>query len=188
MKMSGGVEWALHCCVVLTASNTPVPAAKLAELHDVSSSYLAKQLQSLARASLIHSVQGKSGGYVLTRAPESITLLDVVRAVVDAGREDLALYTGNDDNIVLDLVMPFRLAGRDGERVERRIVGGLLGQWAVWTRRAVELLEACRAIVDENIPRELLAQAAPLKLSLEHRAVLVVERRRLVPRARALGE
>ncbi|TNH26833.1 Rrf2 family transcriptional regulator [Micromonospora orduensis] len=85
MKMSGGVEWALHCCVVLTASSTPVPAAKLAELHDVSGSYLAKQLQSLARAGLIHSVQGKSGGYVLTRAPESITLLDVVRAVDGPG-------------------------------------------------------------------------------------------------------
>ncbi|WP_327035985.1 Rrf2 family transcriptional regulator [Micromonospora ureilytica] len=85
MKMSGGVEWALHCCVVLTASNTPVPAAKLAELHDVSSSYLAKQLQALARAGLIHSVQGKSGGYVLTRAPKSITLLDVVRAIDGPG-------------------------------------------------------------------------------------------------------
>ena len=66
--MSGGVEWALHCCVVLTASSRPVPAARLAELHDVSGSYLAKQLQSLARAGLIHSVQGKSGGYALTRA------------------------------------------------------------------------------------------------------------------------
>ncbi|MEH0938114.1 RrF2 family transcriptional regulator [Micromonospora psammae] len=85
MKMSGGVEWALHCCVVLTTSSRPVPAAKLAELHDVSGSYLAKQLQSLARAGLIHSVQGKSGGYALTRAPESITVLDVVRAVDGAG-------------------------------------------------------------------------------------------------------
>ncbi|GAB3935231.1 RrF2 family transcriptional regulator [Micromonospora vulcania] len=85
MKMSGGVEWALHCCVVLTTSSRPVPAAKLAELHDVSGSYLAKQLQALARAGLIHSVQGKSGGYALTRAPESITLLDVVRAVDGPG-------------------------------------------------------------------------------------------------------
>jgi Rrf2 family protein len=81
MKMSDGVEWALHCCVVLTTSSRPVPAARLAELHDVSGSYLAKQLQSLARAGLIHSVQGKSGGYALTRAPESITLLDVVEAI-----------------------------------------------------------------------------------------------------------
>ncbi|MEU8165696.1 Rrf2 family transcriptional regulator [Micromonospora sp. NPDC049004] len=85
MKMSGGVEWALHCCVVLTASSRPVPAARLAELHDVSGSYLAKQLQSLARAGLIHSVQGKAGGYALTRAPESISLLDVVHAVDGPG-------------------------------------------------------------------------------------------------------
>jgi len=81
MKMSGGVEWALHCCVVLTAAEQPVPAARLAELHDVSASYLAKQLQGLARAGLVRSVQGHAGGYVLTRSPESITVLDVVEAV-----------------------------------------------------------------------------------------------------------
>lgn len=81
MKMSGGVEWALHCCVVLTAAEQPVPAARLAELHDVSASYLAKQLQALARAGLVRSVQGHAGGYVLTRSPESITVLDVVEAV-----------------------------------------------------------------------------------------------------------
>ncbi|MEV4625152.1 Rrf2 family transcriptional regulator [Micromonospora sp. NPDC049523] len=79
--MSGGVEWALHCCVVLTAAESPVPAARLAELHDVSGSYLAKQLQSLSRAGLVRSVQGHSGGYALTRAPELITVLDVVEAV-----------------------------------------------------------------------------------------------------------
>jgi dihydrodipicolinate synthase/N-acetylneuraminate lyase len=62
--------------------------------------------------------------------------LDVIRAVVEAGRDDVALYTGNDDNIVLDLVTPY---------FGRRIVGGLLGHWAVWTRRAVELLESCQA-------------------------------------------
>jgi dihydrodipicolinate synthase/N-acetylneuraminate lyase len=65
--------------------------------------------------------------------------LDVVRAVVEAGREDIALYTGNDDNIVADFLTPFRIAGK-----ERRIVGGLLGHWSVWTRRAVGLLERCR--------------------------------------------
>lgn len=81
MKMSGGVEWALHCCVVLTAADRPVPAARLAELHDVSGSYLAKQLQALARAGLIHSVQGHAGGYTLTRPAEEITVLDVVEAV-----------------------------------------------------------------------------------------------------------
>lgn len=81
MKLSGGVEWALHCCVVLTTATEPVPAARLAELHDVSGSYLAKQLQALSRAGLVTSVQGKAGGYVLTRAPELITILDVVAAV-----------------------------------------------------------------------------------------------------------
>ncbi|MDH2428498.1 Rrf2 family transcriptional regulator [Sphaerisporangium sp. TRM90804] len=81
MRMSGGVEWALHCCVVLTAADRPVPAARLAELHDVSASYLAKQLQSLSRAGLVRSVQGQAGGYVLTRAPELVTVLQVVEAV-----------------------------------------------------------------------------------------------------------
>ncbi|GAA5700213.1 Rrf2 family transcriptional regulator [Streptomyces avermitilis] len=79
--MSGGVEWALHCCVVLTSVEEPVPATRLAELHDVSASYLAKQLQALSRAGLVRSVQGKAGGYVLTREPASITVLDVVEAV-----------------------------------------------------------------------------------------------------------
>ena len=65
--------------------------------------------------------------------------LDVVRAVIEAGRDDIVLYTGNDDNIVGDLVTPFRFAGR-----ERRIIGGLLGHWSVWTKRAVELLNLCR--------------------------------------------
>ncbi len=65
--------------------------------------------------------------------------LDVLRAVIEAGRDDIALYTGNDDSIVTDFLTPFRFAGK-----ERRIVGGLLGHWSVWTQRAVELLERCR--------------------------------------------
>jgi dihydrodipicolinate synthase/N-acetylneuraminate lyase len=68
--------------------------------------------------------------------------LDVVRAVADSGRSDLALYTGNDDAIVPDLVTPFP-AGDGGQ--PRRIVGGLLGQWAVWTHAAVQLLRRARA-------------------------------------------
>jgi Rrf2 family protein len=81
MKMSAGVEWALHCCVVLTAARHPVSAARLAELHDVSATYLAKQLQELSRAGFVRSIQGKSGGYVLTRSADEITMLDVVEAV-----------------------------------------------------------------------------------------------------------
>jgi dihydrodipicolinate synthase/N-acetylneuraminate lyase len=72
--------------------------------------------------------------------------LDVVRAVVDSGQAGrIALYTGNDDNIIPDLLTHFR--------------GGLLGQWAVWTSRAVELLERIHA---GNDTAEILATSAAL--------------------------
>ena len=61
--------------------------------------------------------------------------IDVVRAITEAGRADIALYTGNDDTIVTDLLTEFSFGGK-----QRRIAGGLLGHWGVWTRRAVELL------------------------------------------------
>jgi dihydrodipicolinate synthase/N-acetylneuraminate lyase len=78
--------------------------------------------------------------------------LDVVRAVVDAGRDDIALYTGNDDAIVADLVTPLRFMAR-----ERRIVGGLLGHWAVWTARAVDLLGECHAAAaTDHVPARFL--------------------------------
>ena len=67
--------------------------------------------------------------------------LDVVRAVCGSdSRDRIALYTGNDDNIVADLLTPFRFT-INGKEVEKRFVGGLLGHWAVWTRSAVELLK-----------------------------------------------
>ena len=77
--------------------------------------------------------------------------LDVLRAVADSGRADeIALYTGNDDSIVADLVTPFRL----GAPVMRplSIVGGLLGHWAVWTLRAVRMLEQIHAEVRGEKP------------------------------------
>jgi dihydrodipicolinate synthase/N-acetylneuraminate lyase len=61
---------------------------------------------------------------------------DVVRAAIESGRTDIALYTGNDDNIIVDLLTTFEYAG-----TSRRIVGGLLGQWAVWTHAAVRMLQ-----------------------------------------------
>jgi dihydrodipicolinate synthase/N-acetylneuraminate lyase len=68
--------------------------------------------------------------------------LDVLRGVAESGRaSEIALYTGNDDHIVLDLLTPFHVAGR-----ELRIVGGLLGHWAVWTHSAVHLLERLRPL------------------------------------------
>ena len=86
--------------------------------------------------------------------------LDVIRGVVAAGAEKrVALYTGNDDHIVLDLLMPF-VVRRDGEPVTARFVGGLLGHWSVWTRSAVQLLERCQAALRQPgaaISAELLA-------------------------------
>ncbi|MDO8585601.1 MAG: dihydrodipicolinate synthase family protein [Armatimonadota bacterium] len=85
--------------------------------------------------------------------------LDVARAVAESGRNDIALYTGNDDNIVMDLLTPFRFRV-NGCVVERRIVGGLLGHWSVWTRRGVELLRECReASKLDGIPAGLAAKS-----------------------------
>lgn len=89
--------------------------------------------------------------------------LHVIRAVIDSGREDIALYTGNDDNIVVDLISSVRSA-IGGTALERRFVGGLLGQWAVWTANAVALHRRCREIVasTQPIPSELLTLANAL--------------------------
>ncbi len=66
--------------------------------------------------------------------------LDVLRAVVESGRaEEIALYTGNDDSILVDLMTEFDFGGR-----KVRFAGGLLGHWAVWTSRAVEQLRAAK--------------------------------------------
>jgi hypothetical protein len=88
--------------------------------------------------------------------------IDVVRAVVEAGRDDIALYTGNDDNIVADLVTPFPVHAA-GTTVLRWIDGGLLGQWAVWTRAAVSLLAAIKeARVTGEYEPSLLSHGAAL--------------------------
>ncbi|HEX6816562.1 MAG TPA: dihydrodipicolinate synthase family protein [Gemmatimonadaceae bacterium] len=80
--------------------------------------------------------------------------LDVVRAIGDSGRSDVALYTGNDDSIIADLLTVFPNG--------RRMAGGLLGQWAVWTRRAVELVQEIKT-QDAALPApQWLARAAAL--------------------------
>lgn len=85
--------------------------------------------------------------------------LDVVRALADSGRHDIALYTGNDDNIVGDLVSPYRFPG-PSSTTQLRIVGGLLGHWAVWTRQAVQLLSECHLAVEAgHVPLALLRMA-----------------------------
>ena len=91
--------------------------------------------------------------------------LDVVRAVADAGRDDLALYTGNDDSILLDLLTPFPVRSPRGEAT-RRIVGGLLGQWAVWTRGAVRLMERVRAVRAGTAPAGEMTELLRLNAAL----------------------
>ena len=83
--------------------------------------------------------------------------LDVLRAVCDSdNRERIALYTGNDDNIVADLLTPFRFTV-NGKVIEKKFVGGLLGHWAVWTKSAVELLHKIKMLKanDEGIQKLL---------------------------------
>ena len=82
--------------------------------------------------------------------------LDVVRAVAESGRDDIALYTGNDDNIVADLITPFRFK-LGNKQIERRIVGGLLGHWSVWTKTAADILRTCQlATIGNSVPTDLL--------------------------------
>jgi dihydrodipicolinate synthase/N-acetylneuraminate lyase len=84
--------------------------------------------------------------------------LEVLRGVAAARAEQrIALYTGNDDHIVLDLATPFDVP-RDGGTVRLRFAGGLLGHWSVWTRRAVELLARCHAAAGRDaVDADLLA-------------------------------
>ncbi len=82
--------------------------------------------------------------------------LDVVRALAESGRDDITLYTGNDDNLLIDLLSEYEINGR-----KMRIKGGLLGHWSCWTRKAVELLDELHALIDSGnpIPPELLTRA-----------------------------
>src|SRR3954454_10524217 len=79
MRMSEGVEWGIHCVTVLALVPPPtaLPAARLAEYHEVPQAYLAKHLQALSRAGIVESVAGPKGGYRLARAAAEITMLEV---------------------------------------------------------------------------------------------------------------
>ena len=81
MKLTSGVEWALHCCVTLSQSETPVSAARLARLHEIPSAYLAKHLQALSQAGILHSTPGPVGGYTFAHPPAQVSILDVVLAI-----------------------------------------------------------------------------------------------------------
>ena len=82
--------------------------------------------------------------------------IDVIRGVAESGRADeIALYTGNDDNIVADLLTEYSIVVGN-EIIKKRIVGGLLGHWAVWSKKAVELLDKIKKSKASDFP-DLLA-------------------------------
>lgn len=89
--------------------------------------------------------------------------LDVIQAVAESGRSGtISLYTGNDDHFVLDLLTDTQVRTSQGT-ISVRMAGGLLGQWACWTLRAVELMQQIRALrssEEPSIPSNLLTQAA----------------------------
>jgi len=107
--------------------------------------------------------------------------LDVLEAVAQSGRADeIALYTGNDDNIIIDLLTRHEF-NIDGRPVSLRIVGGLLGQWACWTKKAVEHLARIQAIpqpfVSAQGEEESLHAERSLGLSRKGRLTVLTERR-----------
>ncbi|GIE85861.1 transcriptional regulator, BadM/Rrf2 family [Actinoplanes regularis] len=85
--MSQGVEWALHTCLNLSWLDAPVPTSTLAAFYELPPAYLNKQLQALARSGILTSTSGPRGGFQLARAPEAVSLLDIVTAI--EGPEEL---------------------------------------------------------------------------------------------------
>lgn len=89
--------------------------------------------------------------------------IDLVRGCVFSKRRDkVALYTGNDDNIVADLLTTFSFPV-DGHKVKVRFAGGLLGHWSLWVHSVVPLYEKIKACREkEEIPADLLTTAAQI--------------------------
>ena len=127
--------------------------------------------------------------------------LDVAAALAESGRRDVALYTGNDDAIVADLLTPFPGSGAHSAPATVRsgaegsphpsahplhFSGGLLGQWAVWTMRAVELLRRCRAMTSP--PSQSFDQTSPMSNGVTgERSTLAGTRKGEVLQLLALG-
>jgi len=90
MRISDGVEWAIHLCGVLAAvpEGRGVPGARLAEFHDLPPAYLAKHLQALSRAGIVAADRGVNGGYRLGRAAAKISLLAKSTCRGDGGRHE----------------------------------------------------------------------------------------------------
>lgn len=83
MRISEGVEWAVHACVMLAPLPPKVALSlgSLAEFHEVPTPYMAKQMQKLSAAGIVKTTKGRSGGYRLARPPGNISLLDIFEAI-----------------------------------------------------------------------------------------------------------
>ena len=83
MHLKNQVEWAIHCCAILSGlpANRYLATKTLAEFHGIPKEYLSKALQNLSQATIVESTLGPTGGYRLARPPESITFLEIVEAI-----------------------------------------------------------------------------------------------------------
>lgn len=160
----GATEQALREVQIAQSHGYQAGLLSLAALKEASEEELLQHCQAVAREFPIigfylqPSVGGRVLGYSFWRrffeienvvavkvAPfNRYQTVDVVRSILEAGRSDVALYTGNDDAIVADLTTPFTFDVQ-GRRETRFFDGGLLGHWGVWTKAAVELLERIKS-------------------------------------------
>jgi Rrf2 family protein len=150
MRMSDGVEWALHCCTVLAAlpAEQALPSARLAEFHEVPPAYLAKHLQALTAAGILRSLPGPFGGYRLARPPAEITVLDVVLAV------------DGDDTAFRGREVRQRGPAAGPESVYRRPCGIARTMWRAEDAWRAELA----AVTIGDLVRELIATVPPDQL------------------------
>jgi Rrf2 family protein len=147
MRMNEGVEWAAHCAVLLAVlpEGTTLPAARLAEYHDVPGPYLAKSMQALTHAGIVDATPGRFGGYRLSRPPSAITLLDIVQAI--------------DGSAPMFRCTEIRRKGPS--RVAQRLYGPVCGIAAAMGRAEAAWQDELRRTTVADIARHVLAEAPP---------------------------
>ena len=187
LKVAGAVgptEQAVAEAELAKAMGFDLVLLSIGGLNDRSEAYLVERTAAVAEVIpvIAFSMQVAVGGRIFSHdywkqiaATEGVVgvkaapfnryeTINIARAVALSERKDaITLYTGNDDNIIVDLLTPFRFRDADGEWQEIAIKGGLLGQWSAWTEGAVRLfdeLKAIRTSGQQEIPLELLTRAA----------------------------
>ena len=157
----GKVDQAVEEAKIAKKLGYDIVLLSMGDLHDLSEAELLERTKAVAEVMPVFGfyLQPSAGGRILSyKFWESFARIDnvvaikaapfnryqthdVLRAVCHSPRvNDIAVYTGNDDNIVADLLTEY-LIDVDGKTVKKQIIGGLLGHWAVWTKSAVELFD-----------------------------------------------